>query len=170
MKDLYDIFDYYIEKFSKTHKLYDVFLSHKQSESQDRAKVYKLFLKMNNINAFYDKDELTDNDWTIEKVIEVVSRSKCLFFFYTPTILENSWCQLELLIALKSNIPIFIINVEPTWPKKYINITKKIFPSYLQAAVNNNIIIDHRYNFDKLEKNIIKILKKILHKYYKKTK
>ena len=45
MKNLYDIFDYYVSKYSKMPKLYDVFLSHKQSESQDRAKVYKLFLK-----------------------------------------------------------------------------------------------------------------------------
>jgi hypothetical protein len=36
-------------------KLYHVFLSHKQSEAQDRAKVYKLFLKMNKIRDIIEK-------------------------------------------------------------------------------------------------------------------
>ena len=45
MKDILSIFDFYVEKFKKMPKLYDVFLSHKQSEAQDRAKIYKLFLK-----------------------------------------------------------------------------------------------------------------------------
>ena len=165
MKSILTIFDYYTEKFNKMPKLYDVFLSHKQSEAQDRAKVYKLFLKENGIHAFYDKDELTDDDWTIEKVIEVVSRSKCLFFFYTPTILENVWCQLELLIAIKSKIPIFIINVEPTWPKKHLIVKKSDFPSYLKSAVTkNNVIYDHRYEFDKLETKIFNILNTIINK------
>jgi hypothetical protein len=165
MKSIIDIYDYYIEKFKKMRKLYDVFISHKQSEAQDRAKVYKLFLKKYNIHAFYDKDELTNSDWTIEKLIEVVSRSKCFFFFYTPTILENLWCQLELLIAIKAKIPIFIINIEPTWPQKHLIIKKMDFPYYLKLAVKKkNIIIDHRYNFDKLEIEILNILKPILNK------
>jgi len=171
MKDILDLFDYYTEKFSKIPKLYDVFLSHKQAEAQDRAKVYKLFLKEKGIHAFYDKDELTDNDWTIEKVIELVSRSKCFFFLYTPTILENVWCQLELLIAIKSKIPIFIINIEPTWPKKHLIIKKNNFPSYLQSALTkNNVIKDHRYDFDKLEIKILKILNTIINIQKNKTK
>ena len=162
MENILTIFDYYAEKFNKMPKLYDVFLSHKQSESQDRAKVYKLFLKEKGIRAFYDKDELTDDDWTIEKLIEVVSRSKSLFFFYTPTILENVWCQLELLIAIKSKIPIFIINVEPTWPNKHLTIKTSDFPSYLKSALTkNNVINDHRYHFDKLEIQISNILNSI---------
>lgn len=170
MKNIMNIFDYYIEKFKIMPKLYDVFLSHKQSEAQDRAKVYKLFLRENGINAFYDKDELTDDDWTIEKLIEVVSRSKCLFFFYTSTILENPWCQLELLIAIKSKMPIFIINVEPTWPKKHTTIKKNLFPSYLKPALTkNNVIIDHRYDFDELEKKILNILNSIINKQKNKT-
>jgi hypothetical protein len=162
MKDLLNIYDYFINKYSKMSKLYHVFLSHKQSEAQDRAKVYKLFLKMNKIKAFYDKDELTDDDWTIEKLIEVVCRSKCLFFFYTPTILENLWCQLELFVAIKANLPIYIINVEPTWPQKHLKISKKNIPSYLHPAFKKNIIMDMRYNFDDLEKKILKILKPIV--------
>jgi len=164
MKDILSIFDFYVEKFKKMPKLYDVFLSHKQSEAQDRAKIYKLFLKEKNIKAFYDKDELTDDDWTIEKLIEVVARSKCLFFLYTPTILENVWCQLELLIAIKSKIPIHIINIEPTWPEKHSTITKNTFPTYLQPAFHNNVIIDHRYDFDKLESKIESILKPLKRK------
>jgi hypothetical protein len=171
MKSIINIYDYYVEKYTKMTKLYDVFLSHKQSEAQDRAKVYKLFLKEKGINAFYDKDELTDDDWTIEKLIEVVSRSKCLFFFYTPTILENLWCQLELLIAIKSKIPIFIINVEPTWPKTHLTIKKSDFPSYLKSALTkNNVINDHRYQFDKLEIQILNILSKNINKQQNKTK
>ena len=165
MTELYDIFNSYVQKYKKKKKLYDVFLSHKQSESQDRAKVYKLFLKDNKIKAFYDKDELTDDDWTIEKVIELVSRSKSLIFFLTPTILNNPWCQLELLIAIKVKIPIIILNVEPTWPKKHIDIKKLNIPKYLKPAFKrNNIIKDHRYNFDILVKTIIKYLKKYIKK------
>jgi len=171
MKNILTIFDYYVEKFNKMPKLYDVFLSHKQSDAQDRAKVYKLFLKEKGIHAFYDKDELTDDDWTIEKLIEVVSRSKYLFFFYTPSILENVWCQLELLIAIKSKIPILIINVEPTWPKKHVTIKKSEFPTYLQSALTKqNVIYDHRYQFDQLEIEIVNILNTTIHKNKTKNK
>ena len=169
MNNLLNIFDYDIKKFTQMPKLYDVFLSHKQSEAQDRAKIYKLLFKEHGIKAFYDKDELTDNDWTYEKLIEVVSRSKCLFFFFTPTILENLWCQFELLVAIKSKIPIYIINVEPTWPNKHLKITKSMFPIYLQPAVSN-IITDHRYNFDKLEKQVLTIVNAIIKKTKPKTK
>ena len=159
MKHLFNIFDYYVQKYSKMPKLYDVFLSHKQSEAQDRAKVYKLFLQQNGIHAFYDKDELTDDEWNVEKVIEMVSRSKALIFFLTPTILENPWCQLELLIALKAKIPITILSVEPTWPQKHLNIKKLDIPPYLKPAFKHKIIKDHRYDFDKLIKTVLKRLK-----------
>lgn len=160
--NIINIYDYFIQKYSQMPKLYDVFLSHKQAEAQDRAKVYKLFLKQHKIKAFYDKDELTDDDWTLEKLIEVVSRSKALFFFYTPTILDNLWCQLELLVAIKAKMPIYIINVEPTWPLTHVNILDQKIPDYLKSAfTKNNIIIDHRYEFDSLEKEVIKILKPI---------
>jgi hypothetical protein len=164
MSNLLDIFDYDVKKFTEMPKLYDVFLSHKQAEAQDRAKIYKLLFKQHGIKAFYDKDELTDDDWTYEKLIEVVSRSKCLFFLFTPTILENLWCQLELLIAIKSKMPIYIINIEPTWPNKHLSITKSMFPIYLQPALSNNIIMDHRYDFNKLEKQLVGIVKSIIKK------
>ena len=172
MKNIYDIFNHYVDKYTKMPKLYDVFLSHKQSESQDRAKVYKLFLEQNRIHAFYDKDELTDADWTIEKVIELVSRSKSLMFFLTPTILDNPWCQLELLIAIKAKIPIFILSVEPTWPQKHININKLQIPPYLKYAFKTKIIKDHRYNFDTLVKQVVGEIKTNIKKYTenKKTK
>lgn len=171
MKTIMDIYDSFVKQYTAMPKKYDVFLSHKQSEAQDRAKVYKLFLKNKGIKAFYDKDELTDDDWTIEKLIEVVSRSKCFFFFYTPTILENVWCQLELLIAIKSKLPIYIINVEPTWPDKHLTIKKNDFPNYLKPAYDkNHIITDHRYDFDKLEIKILKILSKHIKKKPNKTK
>jgi len=170
MKNIYDIFNHYVDKYTKMPKLYDVFLSHKQSESQDRAKVYKLFLEQNRIQAFYDKDELTDADWTIEKVIELVSRSKSLMFFLTPTILDNPWCQLELLIAIKAKIPIFILSVEPTWPQKHININKLQIPPYLKYAFKTKIIKDHRYNFNNMKKQEEKEIKTNIKKYTEKKK
>ena len=160
MITLFNLYDSFIAKYKKEKKLYDVFLSHKQSEAQDRAKVYKLFLKEKGIRAFYDKDELTDDDWTIEKVIEMVTRSKCLLFFYTPTILDNVWCQLELFIAIKANIPIFIINVETTWPTPQLVIDKSKIPDYLQPAFKH-IILDHRYDFDALVLKVSSVIKRV---------
>ena len=40
-----NVFNDIIDKYSNMSKLYDTFLSHKQSEAQDRAKVYKCYLE-----------------------------------------------------------------------------------------------------------------------------
>lgn len=157
-----DIFNPFITNNLKLSKKWDVFLSHKQFEAQDRAKLYKCSLEKYKIKAFYDKDELTDNDWSIEKVIEVVCRSKNFIFFLTPTILDNPWCQLELYIAIVSKIKIYILVVEPAlWTDKHIDINKINIPTYLKPAFKkNNIIIDYRYNFDNLIKKIAGKIKK----------
>jgi hypothetical protein len=154
-----NVFNEIIDKYANMQKLYDIFLSHKQSEAQDRAKVYKCYLEKNNMKVFYDRDELSDNDWTPEKVIELVARSKSLIFFITPNILNASWCHWELYIAIRSKIKIIILYVDP-WPNNKINIKDLYIPDYLHDAFNNkNIIYDDRYKFDKCIKNIIKILK-----------
>ncbi len=40
-----NVYNEVIDKYAKKPKLFDVFLSHKQSEAQDRAKVYKCYLQ-----------------------------------------------------------------------------------------------------------------------------
>ena len=47
----------------------------------------------------------------------------------------------------------------------YLIIKKSDFPSYLKSALTkNNVIYDHRYDFDKLEIKILNILNTIINK------
>ena len=49
--------------------------------------------------------------------------------------------------------------------KKHLIVKKSDFPSYLKSAVTkNNVIYDHRYEFDKLETKILNILNTIINK------
>jgi len=153
-----NVFNDIIDKYSNMSKLYDTFLSHKQSEAQDRAKVYKCYLEKKNIKTFYDRDELSDNEWTPEKVIEIVARSKSLIFFITPTILNAAWCQWELYIALRAKIKIILLFVDP-WPNQKVEYKDLKIPDYLKNAFDDKIIIyDDRYKFDNCIKQIVKII------------
>jgi hypothetical protein len=148
-----------ILKESKKPKLFDVFLSHKQSEAQDRAKLYKCELSHQGLKAFYDRDELEDKDWTPQKVIELVARSSSLVFFMTPTILNASWCLWELYIAMIAKIPVVFLMVDP-WPNKAIPFSSFPFPPYFQPLLTHKkVIFDSRYTFDTVLKKVIQQLK-----------
>ncbi len=154
-----NVFNEEIQKYAKKPKLFDVFLSHKQSESQDRAKLYKCYLGNHGYKAFYDRDELEDKDWTPQKVIELVARSRSLLFFLTPTILNASWCLWELYIAMKAKIPVVFLLVDP-WPNKEIPFSAFRFPPYLDPLLfQKKVITDSRYTFDSVLRKVIVNLK-----------
>lgn len=156
-----NVFNEQIQEYNKKIKKYDVFLSHKQAESQDRAKVYKCYLENKGFNVFLDRDSnIKDADWTPQKIMELVGSSASLIFLLTPTIFDASWCQWELYIALKCNIPIKILLVDP-WPGQNINIKKLNIPSFFKNLfIKSNILIDDRYKTNECIEKLILILKK----------
>ncbi len=156
-----NVFNELIDKYSKMKKKYDIFLSHKQAESQDRVKVYKCYLEKYKYKCFLDRDsKLKDSDWTPEKVIEIVSSCSHLVFFITNTVLDASWCQWELYIALRCKIPITLIIVDP-WPNKPIILKNLKIPYYIKDAFKMKPLIDNRYKTDKCVDNLIKRIKNI---------
>lgn len=155
-----NVFNELINKYAKMKKKYDIFLSHKQAESQDRVKVYKCYLEKYKYNCFLDRDsDLKDADWTPEKVIELVARSKQLIFFITKTVLDASWCQWELYIALRCKIPITLVMVDP-WPCTPFTLKDLKIPYYIKTAFDMKPIVDNRYKTDDCINKLIKILKK----------
>ena len=152
-----NVYNEVIDKYAKKPKLFDVFLSHKQSEAQDRAKVYKCYLQNKGYKCFYDRDELTDADWSPEKVIELVAGSRSLIVFITPTYLDSSWCQWEIYIALKAKIPIILLMVDP-WPNKTIIFEKLSIPKCIRGAFQETPVKDNRYDLDNTITQIIKKL------------
>ena len=117
-------------------KQYDIFLSHKQTDSQDlcahlfdllQARGYRVFLDRRDANKLHD-------------IPQIVRKSRCLVFVLSPKIFESSWCLLELKTAVDAGLSLVPLILESsTWGEH-----KKNFPDIDADYIPKTVTADAR--------------------------
>lgn len=105
---------------------FDVFLSHKRTDSKDFARALYNLLVLRGISCFLDfeyREELSDLE-------SIVASCANLVFILTDNIFESQWCMKELVAAAKNNVNIILVVKEGSrWKDKHGNRTHD-FPPY----------------------------------------
>lgn len=84
---------------------YDIFLSHKRSDTQDFARIMKSELEKYHYICFLDQDD----DGDIHDLLNIVKQCRTFIFILSSNIFNSEWCMKELQQAVIYQLNILLI-------------------------------------------------------------
>ena len=111
---------------------YDVFLSHRQADSQDLCRHMYDQLTARGFRVFLDRVDASQ----LHNLPDIVKASRCVVFVLSPKIFESKWCLYELKTAVENGVPLVPLRMEgTTWEGKN-------FPDIDAAYIPDEVTVD----------------------------